>query len=127
GRLTSMDMAAPPVDAVQDSDRVPREVDVVVIGGGIAGTAAAYYLAKQRISVALVEKGRVGAEQSSRNWGWVRQTGRDKPELPLIREALRLWGDLGDELGDDLGFRRTGILYVTKDPADVARWERWAH
>lgn len=97
----------------------------MIIGGGIAGASAAYYLAKRGVSVALVEKGRIGAEQSSRNWGWVRQTGRDRPELALIREALRLWGDLAEEIGEDLGFRRTGILYVTKSEADIARWERW--
>lgn len=119
------EMSSPPVDSVQDNERLPEAADVVVIGGGIAGISAAYYLAKRGVSVAVVEKGKVGAEQSSRNWGWVRQSGRDTAELPLIREALRLWGDLGEEIGADLGFRRTGILGVSKNPADVARWERW--
>src|SRR3712207_7428972 len=37
----------------------------------------AYYLARRGVKVALVEKGLVGAEQSSRNWGWCRQQNRE--------------------------------------------------
>lgn len=51
------------------SDPLPDAVDVVVIGAGVAGTATAYFLAKRGIKVLLCEKGRVGGEQSSRNWG----------------------------------------------------------
>ena len=54
-----------------------RAADVVVIGGGIVGCAAAYYLARRGVSVILCEKGDVGLEQSSRNWGFVRQQLRD--------------------------------------------------
>ena len=58
------------------SDPLPDAVDVVVIGAGIAGTATAFYLAEHGVRVLLCEKGRVAGEQSSRNWGWVRQQGR---------------------------------------------------
>jgi len=54
-----------------------------VIGGGIIGSAATYYLAKLGLSVALIEKGHIAGEQSSRNWGWCRQQGRDRAEIPL--------------------------------------------
>ncbi|MGW8171557.1 MAG: FAD-dependent oxidoreductase [Stutzerimonas stutzeri] len=47
-------------------------VDVVVIGGGIIGVSTALELAERGVSVALCEKGGIGEEQSSRNWGWVR-------------------------------------------------------
>ena len=59
------------------ADSLPSEVDVAIIGAGIAGTAAAYFLAERGVKVLLLEKGRVAGEQSSRNWGWVRQQGRD--------------------------------------------------
>ena len=62
-----------PVQAVQNSTEFPEAVDVVVIGAGIVGVSTAYELARRGISVALLEKGFVGAEQSSRNWGWCRQ------------------------------------------------------
>ena len=116
---------SPPVNPVQSDPSLPKSADVVIIGGGIIGSSAAYYLAKKGISVALIEKGRIAGEQSSRNWGWCRQQDRDEAEIPLIKESLRIWGDLSAEIGADTGFRRTGMLYVTEDPAELARWERW--
>ncbi|WP_033791071.1 NAD(P)/FAD-dependent oxidoreductase [Pantoea septica] len=113
------------INAVTDSPTFPEQVDVVVIGGGIIGTSVAYELAKQGVTVALFEKGAIGGEQSGRNWGWVRQQNRDLYELPLAMRSLQRWEELGGEIGLDLGFRRSGILYGTQNEADVARWEKW--
>ena len=66
---------------IETSPDLPRTADAVVIGGGIIGAFTAYYLAKRGMKVALLEKGSVGAEQSSRNWGWCRQQNRDAREL----------------------------------------------
>jgi glycine/D-amino acid oxidase-like deaminating enzyme len=116
---------SPPVDRIASDPRLPEAADVVVIGGGIIGVAAAYDLARRGHSVALVEKGHVACEQSSRNWGWCRQQNRDERELPLVRHSLEIWDGLAAEIGADLGFRRTGLLYVTEDPVELAGWESW--
>jgi len=116
---------SPPVDRVPSDPKLPARADVVVIGAGIIGVAAAYYLARKGHSVALVEKGHVAGEQSSRNWGWCRQQNRDEREIPLVRQSLDLWDGLAAETGSDLSFRRTGLIYVTKDPAELAGWESW--
>jgi glycine/D-amino acid oxidase-like deaminating enzyme len=114
-----------PLRYVQDSADFPDAVDVVIIGAGIAGAAAAWELTRKGVKVALLEKGLVGAEQSSRNWGWCRQQNRDERELPLIIHALRRWGELDQETGEDLGFRRSGLIYATRNEADIAAWEMW--
>ena len=104
---------------------VPRQADVVVIGGGVIGVMTAWFLAARGENVVLCEKGRIGAEQSGRNWGWVRKQGRDPAELPIMIEALEIWAGLAEAAGADLGFRRTGILYAANDAAALARYEAW--
>jgi glycine/D-amino acid oxidase-like deaminating enzyme len=116
---------SPPLSRIASDERLPAQADVVVIGGGVIGVSAAYHLAKKGLAVALIEKGHVGAEQSSRNWGWCRQQGRARAEIPLAREALRLWEEMQNDAGVDAGFRRTGILFLTRNPEELAAWERW--
>jgi glycine/D-amino acid oxidase-like deaminating enzyme len=61
---------------------LPATTDIVIIGAGIAGISAAWFLQKAGLRVTVCEKGIVAGEQSSRNWGWCRQQGRDQAELP---------------------------------------------
>src|SRR4051812_14728421 len=103
---------SPTIERIASDERLPTEVDVVVIGAGIVGSAAAYFLAKRGHSVALLEKGVVGGEQSSRNWGWCRQQNRDARELPLAMRAMELWERFNAEIGRDIGFRRSGLVYA---------------
>lgn len=115
----------PSVSPVQSSEAFPTSVDVVVVGAGIAGVATAWELARRGVSVAVIEKGRVGAEQSSRNWGWCRQQNRNPKEIPLSQLAARIWRTLNTELGEETGFRQTGLLYGSSKPADVSQWAHW--
>ena len=75
--------------------------------------------------VALVEKGYIGAEQSSRNWGWCRQQNRDARELPMSTMSLALWQNLAAEIGRDTGFRRCGLLYLSQNAEEIEGWARW--
>lgn len=113
------------VERIHSDEVLPAQADVVVVGGGILGATATYFLAKRGLSVALLEKGHVGCEQSSRNWGWCRQQNRDRRELPLSVLSMRLWDELTREINRDLGFRRCGLVYATHDEAVLAGWENW--
>jgi glycine/D-amino acid oxidase-like deaminating enzyme len=118
-------MGQNPLVPVVGDETLPPKVDVVVIGGGIVGTSTALFLAKGGLKVLLCEKGRIGAEQSSRNWGWVRQMGRDPAELPLAIESLRLWEGMNARVGAEAGFRRTGITYLIDSTRVMAEYEAW--
>lgn len=114
-----------PLRLIESASSLPAQADVVVIGGGIIGVFAAYYLARRGMSVAVVEKGRIGAEQSSRNWGWCRQQNRDARELPMATKSLELWEQFAADTGEDTGFRRCGLLYLSNDEDEIARWAKW--
>lgn len=115
----------PYVDSITPDETMPASTGVVVIGGGIIGTSAALALAARGIPVVLCEKAYVGCEQSSRNWGWCRQAGRDEREMPLIVESLRLWRDMDRLTASATGFRECGVLYVAESPADEAAFQAW--
>ena len=116
---------SPPVRSVAASERMPAKVDVVVIGAGIVGVSAAWFLTKQGLKVALCEKGVVAGEQSSRNWGFCRRQCRDPKELPLAIEALRIWRNLDAEIEGETGFTETGIMYIAGSENDLAKYEAW--
>jgi glycine/D-amino acid oxidase-like deaminating enzyme len=116
----------PYVDSVIPDEVMPDITSVVIIGGGIVGTCAALTLAGRGIPVVLCEKAYIACEQSSRNWGWCRQAGRDAREMPLIVQSLQLWRDMNRLTEADTGFRQCGVLYVGESDADEARFAEWA-
>src|SRR5882762_10467356 len=116
----------PYVDSIISDEVMPAATAVVVIGGGIIGTFAALTLADRGIPVVLCEKGYIACEQSSRNWGWCRQAGRDAREMPLIVQSLELWRDMNRLTEADTGFRQCGVLYVGESEDDERRFIAWA-
>ncbi|MCB8821239.1 NAD(P)/FAD-dependent oxidoreductase [Microvirga rosea] len=104
---------------------LPEAVDIAVIGGGIIGLMGAWALAAEGKRVLLCEKGRLAGEQSGRNWGWIRQQGRDIAELPIMVEAIRLWADLPNALRAAIGFRQQGITYFARTEARLEAFDHW--
>lgn len=104
---------------------LPKSTDVVIIGGGIVGICTALFLAERGIRVVVCEKGRIGGEQSSRNWGWCRTMGRDPAEIPLAVESLRLWRGLNAMTGAETGYRTRRHLFLLDSPGEAAAYEGW--
>jgi len=117
-------MPGPYVVPVHGDEELPEKVDVVVIGGGIIGVSTALELSERGLKVALCEKGGIGKEQSSRNWGWVRISRRDPREVPLMAEALRIWKNLDERIGADTGYTRAGIVFTCATDKELAYHER---
>ena len=110
---------------LQPPAAVPEAADIVIVGGGIVGASTAWFLARQGVDVVLCEKGHIAGEQSGRNWGWVRQQGRDEREMPMIVESMQIWRRLGDEIGEDVGYEQTGCLFLGGDDGQLEELARW--
>jgi glycine/D-amino acid oxidase-like deaminating enzyme len=114
--------------------------DVVVIGGGVTGCAAAYYLASGGADVVLVERHDLNTQASGRNAGglhgqiqhepffelgedWARAFG---PAVRLMQDSIDMWSGLERELGVDLEVSIGGGLIVASDERQMHALERKA-
>jgi D-amino-acid dehydrogenase len=106
------------------ADGSGRGSDVVVVGGGIVGTAAAAFLAEAGAHVTLVEREGLASGASGANSGVV-QHPFDPVLAALYRETIELYRDLSAaNLGFQLGDAPAGLLYVSTDEAAVRDVDR---
>ncbi|MBV9597366.1 MAG: FAD-binding oxidoreductase [Chloroflexi bacterium] len=99
------------------------EAEVVVVGAGIVGVAAAYYLARAGKRVVVVDRAGIAGEASGRNGGHLSPT-IDGAWAPLGQLALDIWPRLIPDIDGPTEYRRGGGLYVVVDhdpmePADI--------
>lgn len=102
-----------------------QTTDVAIIGGGIAGSAAAYYLAEHGVKATIIEREGIGAMASGYNAGGLNPLeGHGWPQLrPLALQSFRLhqqlWATLPAETGIDYHGRITSILKVALDESEL--------
>jgi glycine/D-amino acid oxidase-like deaminating enzyme len=91
--------------------------DVVVIGGGITGTSAAYQLAQSGLRVLLVEKRFLGAGSTGKSSAIIRQHYSNEVTARMALHSLRVFQNFADAVGGDAGFVQTGfaVLVEAKD------------
>ncbi len=97
--------------------KIPKEAEVIVVGGGLVGCSVAYHLAKASKEVIVLEARGIASGASGRNGGMVVQLdGRDvnvgimKEKLRYAKENIRLLDDLQKELACDFEYERMGSL-----------------
>jgi glycine/D-amino acid oxidase-like deaminating enzyme len=101
--------------------------DVVVVGAGIVGAACSYFLARAGLSVAVVERGAVAAGTTGAGEGNILVSDKGPgAELELARLSLRLWRQLGEELGPDAELQPKGGLVVATEPDGRRQLDRFA-
>lgn len=86
--------------------------DVVIVGGGLMGCSAAFFLRQRGLSVTLLETDLVGRQASGTNFGNVRRQGRPIHQLPLANRALAIWRNARALVGSDLEFMPSGHIRV---------------
>jgi len=101
-------------------------MDVIVLGGGLMGTASAYFLARRGARVTLIDRNRIGTGATVASFGNIRRTGRHLSQLPLAHRSLRLWGEAEEMLGRDVEFRATGHIRLIFDEGSLADMRAYA-
>ena len=95
--------------------------DVLVVGGGLVGCAAALHLRGLGARVTVVEKNQLGAAASGVNFGGVRRNGRKLAELGLAARALGVWKRLPELVGSGCEYAVTGNIKVGRSEEDIVQ------
>ena len=89
------------------------DADILIIGGGMAGSATAFHLARHGRDVTLLERGEIASEASGQNMGGLGGAGwGNMPNLLsyLTMGSLEIFKELQIDMGYDMEFRQTGSL-----------------
>lgn len=86
--------------------------DVLIIGGGIVGASAAFFLRQRGRSVTLLERGLVGQQASGVNFGNIRRQGRRLEHLALSNRASTSWRRMHELVGEDIEHIAEGHIRV---------------
>lgn len=100
--------------------------DVIIVGGGVHGTAAAYELARAGVRVVLFEKGYLSSGASGRSGAGLRQHFGTEINLQLARYNLSVFPTLEAELdtGMKLEFTQWGYLWVAYTESCLAQLKK---
>ena len=90
--------------------------DVVIVGGGVTGLSAGWWLARSGVKVTVLDKGIVGWEASGRNGG-----GASHYQSPLFDEEHRLWPQMDELLGYPTEHQRERIIIAMTE----RQWQQY--
>jgi glycine/D-amino acid oxidase-like deaminating enzyme len=98
--------------------------DVVVVGAGIVGAACAYFLMREGLRVAVVERGIVGGGATAAAMGHLVAMDDSPAQLALTKLSLQLWKELRDQLPASAEYRQPGTLWIASDDEEMAEVRR---
>lgn len=102
---------------------LPSSAGAVVIGGGVMGAAALYYLTELGCDrPVLVERDTLGSGSTGHCAGGVRTLFSDELNKRISAEAIRRLERFPDEIGQELDLRLYGYLFLLDAEEDAARF-----
>ena len=102
---------------------MPESAEVVIVGGGVVGTSAAYHLAELGVTdVVLLERDTLGSGSTSKSAGGIRTQFADELNIRIALRSLAEFEAFPDRFDADIGFRQAGYLFLLYSPGDVERF-----
>jgi sarcosine oxidase subunit beta len=103
--------------------------DIIIVGGGGHGLAAAYYLAKNHAltRVAVIERGWIGGGNTGRNTTIVRSNYLYPESARLYDFSLRLYEGLSQDLNFNIMLSQRGLVLLAHSRHDLDAMSRWAN
>lgn len=103
---------------------VPATAEVVIIGGGVMGTSAAFHLAEAGVSdIVVVERGELACGSSGKPIGGVRAQFSDPLNIELGSRSLRAYEDFPRRPGADIRLDTVGYLFLLTTERQAADFE----
>jgi sarcosine oxidase subunit beta len=104
---------------------LPDRAEVVIIGGGVMGSSAAFHLAEAGVAdVVLLEADELSCGSTSKSAGGVRLQFSDETNIALALRSMDAYERFGQRPGADIGLKQVGYLFLLTDPADVEMFEK---
>ncbi len=104
---------------------LPKESDVVIIGGGIQGIMTAINLCERGLSVTVCEKGEIAGEQSGRAYSQI-ISYKTSPEIfPLHHYGKKLWRNMNEKVGADTSYRTQGRVEAIVSEEELVNVQKW--
>src|SRR5579859_4148666 len=102
---------------------LPESADVVVVGGGVMGTSAAFHLAEAGVEVALIERAELGSGFTCRAAGGVRTQFSDWLNIEIAKRSMEAFRDFSRRPGWEIDLKQVGYLFVLSRESDVEAFE----
>jgi sarcosine oxidase subunit beta len=102
-----------------------KNAEVVIIGGGIVGTAVAYNLAKMGVKdVIIVERDTLNSGSTGRCAGGIRQQWSEPGNVRLARASIAIFKKFKETMGRDIQLVPGGYLLVAYTEEEVERFKK---
>lgn len=97
---------------------------MVVVGGGVIGTSAAFHLAEAGVDVVLIERAELGSGSTCKAAGGVRTQFSDVLNIEIAKRSMAAFRDFGRRPGWEIELDQVGYLFILTRESDVEEFEQ---